>query len=901
MWLFILFKSDVVTDTNLINILAEVSQTGKQRHIPYRDSKLTFLLQESLGGNAKLAMICAISPSQSCKSETLSTLRFAQRAKAIKNKAVINEEMQEDVNVLREVIRQLRDELHRMKANNHDQTGQNGAYATGWNAKRSLNLLRFSLNRPMMTITEDDSDEEMEIVDADEEILAAPEEKCPLSPEQGFGGTDGNSEDEAVETVERDKSSVIGDDGLMGRHEEMFHESRSKIVHGNDDCTQSEDEECTSSDSRKLPGSDLSKKPVEQCSLIRLSAGMVNTSEKSTNCIKDASDLSIVPIDLPPVLKFPSPSVSPKPNSCRKSLRTSSTVTASQSFPTQSNLKAVRASMAKPSSSNFCLYSLSNRNSCFASTDHLAETLHRGLEIIESQRLSPALRQSSFRFSCMPKDVKAVIPAAKVDVGVQTLFHDDQLMDNGTMEQLCSKCMITTDQQGLLNDDDQNLQLFPVNGSPSNDMSHKKVPKAVEKVLAGAIRREMALEEMCAKQNYEIMQLTRLAKQYKHERECNAIIGQIREDKIARLERLMDGILPTEEFMEEELVSLTHEHKILQEQYDNHPDVLRTKIELKRVHDELERHQNFFDLGERDVLLEELQDLRTQLQSYLDSSGKTSKRQTPLLKLTTSHEAGALSTHTTNSGLIDNAKERLGQERIQWTETESKWISLVEELKTEIEANRSTVQRQKQELDIEKKCSEELKEAMQMAMEGHARMLEQYAELEEKHIQLLARHRNIQDGIDDVKKAAAKAGVRGAESKFINALAAEISALKVEREKERRYFRDENKGLQAQLRDTAEAVQAAGELLVRLKEAEEVVAAAERRAVMAEHETENAYKEIENLNSLLAAPHLLKNEFSAERNGGSTDDEHCGEEFAPSYGVAEEPSSWFSGYDRCNV
>jgi len=49
---------------NLINILAEVSQTGKQRHIPYRDSRLTFLLQESLGGNAKLAMICAISPAQ---------------------------------------------------------------------------------------------------------------------------------------------------------------------------------------------------------------------------------------------------------------------------------------------------------------------------------------------------------------------------------------------------------------------------------------------------------------------------------------------------------------------------------------------------------------------------------------------------------------------------------------------------------------------------------------------------------------------------------------------------------------------------------------------------------------------------------------------------------------------
>ncbi|CAA0833219.1 Kinesin-like protein KIN12B [Striga hermonthica] len=887
---------------NLINILAEVSQTGKQRHIPYRDSKLTFLLQESLGGNAKLAMICAISPSQSCKSETLSTLRFAQRAKAIKNKAIINEEMQEDVNVLREVIRQLRDELHRMKANNHDQTGQNGAYATGWSARRSLNLLRFSLNRPMMLPnTEDDSDEEMEIVDTDEAMVEVPVEKCPLSPEQGFEDTDVNMEDVVDETVEKDKSNIIGD-GLMGRRVEMSHESKSKIVLGTDGCEQSEDKECTPSNFGKLPGGNLSKKPVEQCSAIQLSAGTENTSEKSTNCIEDcqASELSIVPIDVPPALKSPAPSVSPKLNNSRKSLRTSSTVTASQSFPTQSDLKDVKTSMTKPSKS-ICLNSLSTRRNCFASTDHLAATLHRGLEVIESQRFSPALRRSSFRFSCMPNDVKAVIPAVKVDVGVQTVFHDNGLIDKDAIEPLCSKCKVTTGRQDILNDDAQNLQLVPANGSVSHDMCNKQVPKAVERVLAGAIRREMALEEMCAKQNSEIMQLNRLVQQYKHERECNAIIGQTREDKIARLESLMDGILPTEEFMEEELLSLTHEHKILQEQYDNHPDVLRTKIELKRVQDELERYQNFFDLGERDVLLEEIQDLRTQLQSYLDSSGKTSKRQTPLLKLITSPEPGPEPTLSTNSESIDNANEKLEQERIQWTAAETKWISLVEELRTELEANRSAVQRQKQELDIEKKCSEELKEAMQMAMEGHARMLEQYAELEEKHMHLLARHRRIQDGIDDVKKAAAKAGVRGAESKFINALAAEISALKVEREKERRYFRDENKGLQAQLRDTAEAVQAAGELLVRLKEAEENAAAAERRAVMAEQETENAYKEMEKLNSLLAAPHLPKEEVTTNGGGVGSIDQQWREEFAASYGVAEEPSSWFSGYDRCNI
>lgn len=257
--------------------------------------------------------------------------------------------------------------------------------------------------------------------------------------------------------------------------------------------------------------------------------------------------------------------------------------------------------------------------------------------------------------------------------------------------------------------------------------------------------------------------------------------------------------------------------QILQEQYDNHPDVLRTKIELKRAQDELERYQNFFDLGERDVLLEELHDLRTQLQFYLDSSAKMPKRQAPLLQLSSCEP-----TDTT-----ENAEEILQQERIRWTEAESKWITLTEELKMELEASRTISQKQKQELNMEKKCCEELKEAMQMAMEGHARMLEQYVELEEKHMQLLFRHRQILDGIDDVKKAAQKAGVRGAESKFINALAAEISALKVEREKERRHFRDENRGLQAQLRDTAEAVQAAGELLVRLKEAEEAMAAAE--------------------------------------------------------------------------
>lgn len=262
----------------------------------------------------------------------------------------------------------------------------------------------------------------------------------------------------------------------------------------------------------------------------------------------------------------------------------------------------------------------------------------------------------------------------------------------------------------------------------------------------------------------------------------------------------------------------------MKEKYENHPEVLRTKIELKRVQDELDNLRNFCDMGEREVLLEEIQDLRSQLQFYVDSSTSSRKRN-PILQLTNSSDPSlAPPLSTIAESTEGSAEAQLEQERKHWTEAESKWITLSEELRFELEASRSSSEKWKQELETERKCAEELKEAMQLAMEGQARMLEQYADLEEKHMQLLARHRKIREGVEDVKKAAAKAGVRGAESKFINALAAQISALKVERERERQYLRDENKGLQAQLRDTAEAVQAAGELLVRLKEAEEAVA-----------------------------------------------------------------------------
>lgn len=84
-------------------------QKGKTDFIPYRDSVLTWLLKENLGGNSKTAMLAAISPADINHDETLSTLRYADRAKQIVCKAVVNE----DANG--RLIRELKEEIFRLR------------------------------------------------------------------------------------------------------------------------------------------------------------------------------------------------------------------------------------------------------------------------------------------------------------------------------------------------------------------------------------------------------------------------------------------------------------------------------------------------------------------------------------------------------------------------------------------------------------------------------------------------------------------------------------------------------------------------------------------------------------------------------------------------------------------
>ena len=77
---------------NVISVLTD-KKTNASTYIPYRNSKLTRLLEDSLGGNCKTTMMAMISPAHESFSESLSTLKFANRAKRIKNKPKINEDL----------------------------------------------------------------------------------------------------------------------------------------------------------------------------------------------------------------------------------------------------------------------------------------------------------------------------------------------------------------------------------------------------------------------------------------------------------------------------------------------------------------------------------------------------------------------------------------------------------------------------------------------------------------------------------------------------------------------------------------------------------------------------------------------------------------------------------------
>ena len=119
---------------NVISALID----GKSTYVPYRDSKLTRLLQDSLGGNAKTVMVANLGPASYNYDESLTTLRYANRAKNIKNKPRINEDPKDAL------LREFQQEIARLKA----QINQRGSTGGGGEKKKKKKIIKVKKVKP---------------------------------------------------------------------------------------------------------------------------------------------------------------------------------------------------------------------------------------------------------------------------------------------------------------------------------------------------------------------------------------------------------------------------------------------------------------------------------------------------------------------------------------------------------------------------------------------------------------------------------------------------------------------------------------------------------------------------------------------------------------------------------
>ncbi|XP_070565590.1 kinesin-II 95 kDa subunit-like [Ptychodera flava] len=173
---------------NVISALVD----GKSTHIPYRDSKLTRLLQDSLGGNAKTVMVANIGPASYNYDESLTTLRYANRAKNIKNKPKINEDPKDAL------LREFQDEIARLKAQLDKKGGGGGGKGKKKRRRRFMNA-----DGEMVSEEEDDDEDE----EGDEEELYK----------------------EAQQKLEEEKQAIMNDKNMLSEEKtKLLQETQDK-------------------------------------------------------------------------------------------------------------------------------------------------------------------------------------------------------------------------------------------------------------------------------------------------------------------------------------------------------------------------------------------------------------------------------------------------------------------------------------------------------------------------------------------------------------------------------------------------------------------------------------------------------------------------------------------------
>ncbi|KAJ8299623.1 hypothetical protein KUTeg_023683 [Tegillarca granosa] len=174
---------------NVISALVD----GKSTHVPYRDSKLTRLLQDSLGGNAKTVMVANIGPASYNFDETISTLRYANRAKNIKNKPKINEDPKDAL------LREFQEEIARLKAHLEQKGGPK--------KKKKKRRVRRNEDGEIISGSEEESGDDEEGDEEDEEAYMKEQE----------------------DQLEREKAAILNDQSLIaGEKEKLLSEVQDR-------------------------------------------------------------------------------------------------------------------------------------------------------------------------------------------------------------------------------------------------------------------------------------------------------------------------------------------------------------------------------------------------------------------------------------------------------------------------------------------------------------------------------------------------------------------------------------------------------------------------------------------------------------------------------------------------
>jgi hypothetical protein len=445
----------------------------------------------------------------------------------MQNKAVVNEETANDVKLLREQIRQLKEELMKMKMNSNN-LQENGTttttgFSNGWSARRSYNILRLSLGQPMTRslVDAEPFDEKMEIDQGDDDD-EGDEHSAQSTPKN-------DDDDYQPSTIEMKLSfSPSSHSDHHHHHQAMRNEEIGELL--------------------QTVVTKMTQTGLDSNSIGQHKAQEENPKSglPSADLVTSHSELHMI---TPPELH--TSILSPVVNDSKCSSKANM---ASGVFSISGKL---------PLS-----YSIRSSKAFSSSRDELAASLAHGLEILATQQRRSVQRsggvQSSFQNAGKTQG------SMKCETLHGPTSHDanegkDLEIPETGVEGLSPSDLNSPDARGgpslwqLILEEELNKNSLVTPKTPAHS---SEVAEAA--ALADALRREQAAKEIISLQAAEIEELHCLVRQYKSEQECNAVIHRRQEEKIAQMEKQLDGVLPggAHEFHADELSALPLEFEV---------------------------------------------------------------------------------------------------------------------------------------------------------------------------------------------------------------------------------------------------------------------------------------------------------------------------------------------------